>query len=74
MAVFSKTSTHICLLFTFKTKVYLFIYSFWLPWVSFAEQGLSLVVVSRVYSLCCVGFSLQWLLLLQSMALGIPAQ
>ena len=46
--------------------IYLFIY-FWLTWVFAAERGLSLVVASGGYSLLwCVGFSLQWLLLLQS--------
>ena len=45
---------------------YLFIY-FWLRWVFVAAHGLSLVVASGGYSsLWCVGFSLQWLLLLQS--------
>ena len=45
----------------------LFIY-FWLHWVFIAARGLSLVVVSGGYSLLrCVGFSLRWLLLLQSM-------
>ena len=44
----------------------LFIY-FWLPWVFLAARGLSPVVVSGGYSLLrCVGFSLWWLLLLQS--------
>ena len=44
----------------------LFIY-FWLHWVFVAARGLSLVVVSRGYSsLRCTGFSLRWLLLLQS--------
>ena len=44
----------------------LFIY-FWLCWVFVAVCGLSLVVASRGYSsLWCVGFSLRWLLLLQS--------
>lgn len=73
MAVFSKTSTHICLLFPLKFFS-AFIYSFWLPWVSFAA-GLCLVGgESRVYSLCCACSSLQGLVLLQSMALGTPAQ
>ena len=46
-------------------KIY-FIY-FWLCWVFVAAHGLSLVVVSGSYSLLlCVGFSLQWLLLLRS--------
>ena len=51
--------------------IYLFIY-FWLRWVFLAACGLSLVAVSRGYSLLpcvashCSGFSLQWLLLLRS--------
>ena len=45
----------------------LFIY-FWLCWVFVAAHGLSLVAVSRGYSLLrCASFSLQWLLLLRSM-------
>ena len=45
----------------------LFIY-FWVCWVFVAARGLSLVAASRGYSsLWCVGFSLQWLLLLWSM-------
>ena len=44
-----------------------FIY-FWLYWVFVAAHRLSLVVASGGYSsLQCVGFSLQWLVLLQSM-------
>ena len=40
---------------------------FWLHWVFTAVCGLSLVVASGGYSsLRCVGFSLRWLLLLQS--------
>ena len=55
-----------CLSFFFNKFIYLFIY-FWLHWVFVAARGLSLVVASRGYSsLQCVGFSLQWLLLLQS--------
>ena len=46
--------------------VILFIY-FWLCWVFVAACGLPLVAASRVYSsLRCAGFSLRWLLLLQS--------
>ena len=46
--------------------IHLFIY-FWLCWVFVAARGLSLVVASGGYSLLwCVGFSLQWLLLLRS--------
>ena len=45
---------------------YLFIY-FWPHWVFVAARGLSLVVASGGYSLLwCAGFSLRWLLLLQS--------
>ena len=50
----------------FKINLFLFIY-FWLCWVFVAARGLSLVAVSRGYSsLQCAGFSLRWLLLLQS--------
>ena len=53
-------------LFFFLNLFYLFIY-FWLCWVFVAVHGLSLVVASGGYSsLHCAGFSLQWLLLLQS--------
>ena len=46
--------------------LFLFIY-FWLHWVFVAARGLSLVAASGGYSLLwCVGFSLQWLLLLRS--------
>ena len=45
--------------------IYLFIY--WLLWVFVAAHGLSLVAASGGYSsLQCAGFSLWWLLLLQS--------
>ena len=45
-----------------------FFFFFWLLWVFIAARGLSLVAASRGYSsLQCVGFSLRWLLLLQSM-------
>ena len=41
---------------------------FWLCWVFVAARGLFLVAASGGYSsLPCVGFSLRWLLLLQSM-------
>ena len=53
-----------CLVFIYFLN--LFIY-FWLCWVFIAVRGLSLVAVSRGYSsLWCAGFSLRWLLLLQS--------
>ena len=46
--------------------LFCFVY-FWLRWVFVAVHGLSLVAASRGYSLLrCEGFSLQWLLLLQS--------
>ena len=51
-----------------KNKFHLFIYLFRLRWVFVAASGPSLVVGSGGYSLLrCAGFSLQWLLLLQSM-------
>ena len=47
--------------------IYLFIY-LWLCWILIAARRLCLVAASRGYYLWqCVGFSLQWLLLLQSM-------
>ena len=40
---------------------------FWLRWVFVVDRGLSLVAACGGYSLLwCLGFSLQWLLLLQS--------
>ena len=52
--------------FFFFNKFILFIY-FWLHWVFVAVHGLSLVAASGGYSsLQCAGFSLWWLLLLQS--------
>ena len=43
------------------------IFFFWLHWVFIAVRGLSLVAESRGYSLLwCTGFSLWWLLLLQT--------
>ena len=46
---------------------FLFFGFFWLRWVFVAVRGLSLVAASGGYSLLqCTGFSLRWLLLLQS--------
>ena len=57
---------HAIAVFYFKF-ICLFIIYFWLHWVFIAVRGLSLVVVSGGYSsLWCMGFSLRWLLLLQS--------
>ena len=51
----------------FKNLFLLFIY-FWLHWVCGTARGLPLVAASRgSSSLRCAGFSLRWLLLLQSM-------
>ena len=51
----------------FILKIYLFIY-FWLRWVFIDVRGLSLVAARGGYSsLWRAGFSLRWLLLLQSM-------
>ena len=53
---------------------FFFFFNFWLHWVFVAACGLSLVVLSGCYSsLWCAGFSLQWLLLLRSQALGMQA-
>ena len=47
--------------------VVFFLTYFWLRWVFVAVRGLSLVEANGGYSsLQCAGFSLQWLLLLQS--------
>ena len=52
--------------FLFFFKFYILIY-LWLCWVFVAARGLSLVAASGGYSsLRCTGFSLQWLLLVQS--------
>ena len=49
-------------------EIYLFIYLFGCPGSSLLRAGFSLVAVSGGYSLLrCMGFSLRWLLLLQSM-------
>ena len=51
-----------------------FIY-FWLCWVFVAARGLSLVAARGGYSsLRCAGFSLRWLLLLQSSGSRAQAQ
>ena len=43
------------------------VFYFWLCWVFVAVCGLPLVAATRGYSLLwCAGFSLSWLLLLQS--------
>ena len=54
---------------TFPAFIHSFIFIFiWLCWVFIAARRLSLVVASGGYSsLRCTGFSLQWLLLSQSM-------
>ena len=62
----SKTEKCFLLINLFIYLLILFIY-FWLHWVFVAVCGLSLVAASEGYSsLWCVGFSLRWLLLLQS--------
>ena len=54
--------------FLFNFKIYFIYLFFWLHWVFVAVRGLSLVASSGGYSsLRCAGFSLWWLLLLQSM-------
>ena len=59
-------SPYLCLFFFYINLFILFIY-FWLHWVFVAGCGLSLVAESGGYcSLRCAGFSLWWLLFLQS--------
>ena len=49
-------------------------FSNWVSWVFLAAHGISLVMESRDYSsLQCTGFSLQWLLLLQSTGSAVVA-
>ena len=61
-------STLFFFLFLINLFIFVFIY-FWLRWIFVAACGLSLVAASGGYSsLQYVGFSLRWLLLLQSMA------
>ena len=56
------------LYFFFIYNLFILFTYFWLCWVFVAACGLSLVAVSGGYSsLRCAGFSLRWLLLLQSM-------
>ena len=55
------------LFFFFLINLFILLIYFWLRWVFLAACALSLVVASGGYSsLRCAGFSLQWLLLLQS--------
>ena len=52
----------------FSTNLFILFIYFWLHWVFVAAHGLSLAAASGGYSsLRCMGFSLQWLPLLQSM-------
>ena len=54
-------------LFVFDKFIYFYLFYFWLCWVFINAHGLSLVAASGGYSLLwCAGFSLRWLLLLQS--------
>ena len=49
-----------------------FIYLFWFCWVFVAALGFTLVVSGGCSSLRCMGFSLQWLLLLWSTGAWAP--
>ena len=63
-------SLSVCVCWGWGLFTVLFTY-FWLCWVSIAVWAFFLVAESGSYSLLqCVGFSLQWLLLLWSQALG----
>ena len=54
-------------LFSFFTHLFILFIYFWLRWVLVVVRRLSLAAASVSYSsLQCMGFSLQWLLLLQS--------
>ena len=65
LIVYGYRKTRIYFLFIYFLKEHLFI--FWLHWVFVAACGLSLVAASGGYSsLQCMGFSLWWLLWLQS--------
>ena len=56
-----------CGIFFFLIDLFFYSFYFWLRWVFVAVPGLALVATSRGYSLLrCTGFSLRWLLLLQS--------
>ena len=56
-----KSSKSFKMLFLFINSFILFIYYFWLHWVSVAACRLSLVAASGGYSLLrCAGFSLWW--------------
>ena len=57
------------ILFIYLINLFILFLSFWLLWVFIAAHGFSLVTPSGGYSsLWCAGFSLQWLLLMRSMA------
>ena len=61
-------------LYFFKSIYLFYLFHFCLCWVFVAVHRLSLVAASGGYSwLRCAGFSLQWLLLLRSMGLGVQA-
>ena len=59
--------------FFFNINLFILFIYFWLRWVFVDAHGLSLVAVSGSYcSLWWAGFSLEWLLLLQSTGSGRP--
>ena len=70
LSVFSSPRDFACSIICHSVGFFVLFYflNFWLRWVFVAAHGLSLVAVSgRGHpSLWCVGFSLRWLLLLQS--------
>ena len=63
-------STISCMKCRYRSSIsFSFSFFFWLRWVSLAARRLSLVAARGGYSLLqCAGFSLWWLLLLQSTA------
>ena len=63
------------ILFCFFLNLFILFIYFWLHWVFVAARGLSLVAASGGYSsLWFAGFSLRWLLLLQSTGSRAQAQ
>ena len=64
---FQTTTFLLCPLLFFLINLFILFIYFWLHWVFIAVRGFSLVALSGgCSSLQCAGFSLQWLLLLQS--------
>ena len=60
---------------SFLKSKFIYLFNLWLHWVFITARMLSLVAASGGYSLLrCAGFSLRWLLLLQSTGSRVQAQ